>query len=146
MGVIPKEFAWLSITVTSSWRDSVSNHQPHDCLLNLLFRRRSKKTSKPRVTGHLAGKSPRTGDFPAQMASNTENVSIWWRYHVNLNEVAPNTMGNTSRRIRRWMKLQLLFRVVSNAMLNLNVHSSWCQLFSIVVHTPTVPFTNMDWH
>ena len=32
-------------------RDSVSNHQPHDCLLNGLFRRRSKKTSKLRVTG-----------------------------------------------------------------------------------------------
>ena len=27
-------------------RDGVSNHQPHDCLLNLLFGRRSKKTSK----------------------------------------------------------------------------------------------------
>ena len=32
-------------------RDSVSNHQPHGCLLNRLFRRRSKKTSKFRVTG-----------------------------------------------------------------------------------------------
>ena len=32
-------------------RDSPSNHQPHDCLL------------------------------PAQMASNAENVSIWWRHH-----------------------------------------------------------------
>ena len=36
------------------WRhnglDSVSNHQPRDCLLNRLFRRRSKKTSKLRVT------------------------------------------------------------------------------------------------
>ena len=31
-------------------RDSVSNHQPHDCFLNRLFRRRSKKTSKLRVT------------------------------------------------------------------------------------------------
>ena len=39
-------------------RDSVSNHQPHDCLLNLLFRRRSKKTSKLRVTGLCAGNSP----------------------------------------------------------------------------------------
>ena len=28
-------------------RDSVSNHQPRDCLLNRLFRRQSKKTSKP---------------------------------------------------------------------------------------------------
>ena len=40
------------------WRhnghDSVSNHQPHDCLLNRLFRRKSKKTSKLRVTGLCA--------------------------------------------------------------------------------------------
>ena len=36
-------------------RDGVSNHQPHDCLLNLLFRHRSTKTSKLRVTGLLWG-------------------------------------------------------------------------------------------
>ena len=62
-------------------RDSVSNHQPRDCLLNCLFRRRSKKTSKLRVTGLCVGNSPGTGEFPAQMASNAENVSIWWRHH-----------------------------------------------------------------
>ena len=39
-------------------RDGVSNHQPHDCLLNRLFRRRSKKTSKLHVTGLCVGKSP----------------------------------------------------------------------------------------
>ena len=44
--------------------------------------RRSKKTSKSRVTGLCAGNSPGTGEFPAQMASNAENVSIWWRHHV----------------------------------------------------------------
>ena len=38
--------------------DSVSNHQLHDCFLNRLFRRRSKKTSKLRVTGLCAGNSP----------------------------------------------------------------------------------------
>ena len=69
------------------WRhngcDSVSNHQPHHCLLNRLFRRRSKKTSKLRVTGLCAGNSPGTGELSAQMASNAENVSIWWRHHVN---------------------------------------------------------------
>ena len=32
-------------------RDGASNHQLHYCLLNRLFRRRSKKTSKLRVTG-----------------------------------------------------------------------------------------------
>ena len=56
--------------------DSVSNHQPHDCLLNRLFRRRSKKTSKLRVTGLCAGNSSVTGEFAAQMASYAENVSI----------------------------------------------------------------------
>ena len=44
------------------WRhnghDCVSNHQPHGCLLNRLFRRRSKKTSKLRVTGLCVGNSP----------------------------------------------------------------------------------------
>ena len=28
-----------------------------------------------------AGNSPQTDEFPAQMASNAENVSIWWRHH-----------------------------------------------------------------
>ena len=60
-------------------RGSVSNHQYHDCLLNHLFRRRSKKTSKLRVTGLCA-----PGEFPTQMASNAENVSIWWRHHGNV--------------------------------------------------------------
>ena len=65
------------------WRhngcDGVTNHQPHDCLLNRLFRHRSKKTSKLRVTDLCVGYSPGTGEFLAQMASNAENVSIWWR-------------------------------------------------------------------
>ena len=55
-------------------RDSISNHQPHHCLLNRSFRCRSKKTSKLRVTGLCAGNSPVT--------INAENVSIWWRHHV----------------------------------------------------------------
>ena len=50
------------------------------CLLNRLFRR-DKKTSKLRVTGPCVGNSPVTGEFPVQMASNAENVSIWWRHH-----------------------------------------------------------------
>ena len=63
-------------------RDSVSNHQPHDCLLNRLFRRRSKKTSKLRVTGLCAGNSPGTGEFPAQMASCAKKISISWCHHI----------------------------------------------------------------
>ena len=63
-------------------RDGVSNHQTHVCLLNHLYGCRSKKTSKLRVTGLCAGNSPETGEFPAQMASNAESVSIWWRHHA----------------------------------------------------------------
>ena len=60
---------WRVQSVRSMWHspplhrrhnddDSVSNHQPHVCLLNRLFRRRSRKTSKLRVTGLCAGNSP----------------------------------------------------------------------------------------
>ena len=65
-----------SITVTYDERDGVSNHRRLDGLLNRLFRRRSKKTSKLRVTGLCVGNSPLTGEFPSQRASNAENVSI----------------------------------------------------------------------
>ena len=47
---------------TLRWRHNdqagVSNHQPYGCLLNRLFRRRSKETSKLRVTGLCAVNSP----------------------------------------------------------------------------------------
>ena len=45
-------------------------------------RRRSKKKSKLCVTDLCEGNSPVTDEFPAQRASNAENVSIWWRHHV----------------------------------------------------------------
>ena len=87
IGILPAACGYVygKIDTTLRWRynghDSVSNHQPHECLLNLLFRRRSKWTSKLRVTGLCVGNSPGTGEFPAQMASHAENVSIWWRHH-----------------------------------------------------------------
>ena len=71
----------ISLQWRHNERDGDSNHQPHDCLLNCLLRRRSKKTANLRVTGLCEGNSPVTGEFPAQRASNTENVFIWWRHH-----------------------------------------------------------------
>ena len=68
------------------WRhndhDGVSNHQPRGCLLNRLFRRRSKKTSKLHVTSLCVGNSPWPVNSPHKRASYEENVSIWWRHHV----------------------------------------------------------------
>ena len=73
-------------TFSLQWRhnecNGVSNHRRLDCLLNRLFRRRTKKTSKLRVAGLCVGNSPVTGEFPSPRASNAENVSIWWRHHV----------------------------------------------------------------
>ena len=45
-------------------RSGLPNRQPHDCLLNRLFRHRSQKTSKLRVTGLCEGNSPVTVNSP----------------------------------------------------------------------------------
>ena len=112
---------------TLQWRhnepDGVSNHQPHDCLLKRLFRRRSKKASKLRVTGLCAGNLSVTGESPAQRASNTENVSIWWRHHafvrldsqhrcliVNLNSLHPGRCGGNFKSVnsKRMLRIKLM--------------------------------------
>ena len=67
----------------SIWRRY--HEQPYQCLLNRLSRRRSKKTSRLRVTGLWEDNSPVTGEFPEQRASNADNISIWWRRYVNAN-------------------------------------------------------------
>ena len=61
--------------------NGVSNHQRLYCLLNRLFRRRSKKISQLRDTGLCEGNSPVTSEFLAQRASNAEKVSISWHHH-----------------------------------------------------------------
>ena len=71
-----------TVKVYLSVRDGVSNHQPHNCSPNSLFRCRSKKTLKLPVTGLCEGNSLAIGEFPTQRASNVENVSIWWSHHV----------------------------------------------------------------
>ena len=75
---------FTTAVTTLRWRhnDGLSNHQPHDCLLNRLFRYRSRKTSKLRVTGLCAGNSPVTSECPAKKVSDADNVSTWWRHHV----------------------------------------------------------------
>ena len=77
----------MCICISLQWRHNghvgVSNHQPHHCFLNRSVRRRLKRTAQLRVTGFCAGNSLVTGEFPPQMTSNAENVSIWWRHNVS---------------------------------------------------------------
>ena len=127
---------WVSV-LALRWRqnrrDSVSNHQPHDCLLNGLFRRRSTKTSKLLVTGLRAGNSPGTSEFPAQMTSYAENVSIWWRHH---GRYRVDTILSTDGRIdnvkpvflhdRPWISQRI--KSISNE-LDITIHVIASQLF-----------------
>ena len=96
---------WLYHYMALQWRhndhDGVSNHQPRDCLLNRLFRCRSKKTLKLRVTGLCVGNSSVTVEFPAQRASNAENVSIWWRHHEKVLRIISSWWGEHTA--RRWI-------------------------------------------
>ena len=74
------ERRWWSLQWRLDGRDNVSNHQPHVCFLNRLFRHRSKKTSKLCVTGLCGGNSSGAGDFPAKWPV-TRKFFIWWRHH-----------------------------------------------------------------
>ena len=50
-----------------------------------------------------------TGEFPAQMASDAENVSIWWRHH---GDVADELYQSTDAGdFHPWRKVQLLYSV-----------------------------------
>ena len=84
-------------------RDGVSNHLHLDYLLKRLFRRRSKETSKLRVTDLCEGNPPVIGGFPSQRASIAENVSIRWRHHGQ-------TL--TAGAEQQWLKIACLFGCV----------------------------------
>ena len=125
------------------WRHNgqggVSNHQPRDCLLNRIFRCRSKKTSKLRVTGLCAGNSPGTGEFPAQKTSYAENISISWRHHVRQYSYPRGNRCHVSivtvflvcleniRMINQKVANHALFRVPTTEYLGRYMfHGSWC--------------------
>ena len=86
---------WCSLQWRYNERDIASNCQRFDCFLNRLFRRRSKKTTKLRVTGLCEGNSPVIGEFPVQRTSNGENVFILWRHHIILEKITTRYMVNT---------------------------------------------------
>ena len=74
---------WNSLRWRHNEHNGVSNHQPHDFLLNLFFKAQIKENFKvPRHWPLSEGNSSVTGEFHAQRASSADNISIWWRYHV----------------------------------------------------------------
>ena len=93
---------WYHTNISLQWRhnghDGVTNHRRGDCLFNRLFRWRSKKKSKLRVTGLCAS--------PAQMASDAENASIWWRHHDEVLTI--RSLGNNAM----WCSLDQSTRIL----------------------------------
>ena len=64
MGAIASEITSLTIVFSTVYSDA------------------DQRKSKLRVTGLCAENAPRTGEFPVQMISNAENVSIWRRHRA----------------------------------------------------------------
>ena len=65
MGAIASQITSLTVVYSTVYSDV--DQRKHQRSASLAF---------------VGGNSPGTGKFPAQMASNAENVSIWWRHHV----------------------------------------------------------------
>ena len=66
MGAIASQITSLTIVYSTVYSDA--DQRKHQISASLAFVR--------------AGNSPGTGEFPAQIASIAENVSIWWRHHA----------------------------------------------------------------
>ena len=90
------------VGLTLQWRhnerNGVSNHRRFDCLLNRLFRRRSKKTSKLRVTGLCEGNSPVTSD--RHCLERYTSTRLWLNY---LSPVLPSAWTPAVN----WARLQV---------------------------------------
>ena len=70
-------YVWINGWVNNREAGDLRCHRTHYDITVM-----SKKTSELHVAGLCEGNSPVTSEFPAQMASNTENVSIWWCHHA----------------------------------------------------------------
>ena len=56
----------------------------------IIYQTQMKENIKAPRHWPLCGEFTGTGEFPAQRASNAENVSIWWRHHEHRKEDWPD--------------------------------------------------------
>ena len=82
------------------------------------------------MAGLCVGNSSVTGKFPAQMASNAENISIWWRHHIFAFRIAGPFSGVHWLSVgfphkRRWGRASMFFL--------------WCDSDEIVALTVALP-------
>ena len=93
--------------------------------------RKLTKTSKFRVTGLCAGNSPVPSEFPAQMTSYAENVSIWWRHHGYRNDyhsTDTKAYGNYSTSAEKLQNTEWYFHVILQV---IPLGTYWYNLFKV---------------
>ena len=143
--VMPEHISWPNRPLR--WRhndhDGGSNHQPHGCLLNRLFRRKSKKTSKLRVTGLCVGKSPgpvkspHKGPVTRKMFPFDDVIMLHDNYRMPTRRDAKNDRTQMFNSLRHRDKMAAIFQTTySNAfsrmkMYNFRVYCH-CNLFLMV--------------
>ena len=69
------------ITVTSWWTRWLLKSPAAPLFTQLFIQAQIKENIKAPRHWPLCEEFTGAGEFPAQMASNAENVSIWWRHH-----------------------------------------------------------------
>ena len=88
----------LNVYVESSWKNSRNLFHYDDVIMtttasqitslavvySIFIQAPIKENIKAPRHWPFCGEFAGTGEFPAQRASNAENVSIWWRHHVNV--------------------------------------------------------------
>ena len=125
-------------TVTLQWRqnerDGVSNHRRLDCLLDRMFRRRSRKTSKPRVTGLCEGNSPVNSPHKGPVTRTNFHLmtSSWINYGCWIMSLAfvrgihrwPVQRASNAENVSIWWRLSFVTQ---------NVTISWSSSFSDVM-------------
>ena len=97
------------------WRhnecDGISNHRRLDCLLNLLFGRRSKKTSKLRVTGICEGNSPVTINLKCMMSEICKSVAVI-RMTCKLGRVHKVQITTETTQLHTWLCHVVIFKEI----------------------------------
>ena len=84
--VLCREIRYLQRCCTLQWRHNechgVSNHQPHDYLLNRLLRQMKENFEAPRHQP-LCGSHRSPVNSPHKGPTTRKKVSIWWHHHAH---------------------------------------------------------------
>ena len=72
--------AYLTGSLTSHWRNSVSNHRHIDCLFNNMSGKHQRKHQRSKSLVLCEGNATVTGGLPSHRASDMESIFTSWRH------------------------------------------------------------------